>query len=284
MYVAKEQRTSFEMYSAERDRHTTRRLSLLGELHQAMEQGELVFHFQPVADLATGRITSTEALVRWEHPKHGLIPPDEFVPLAEPTGLIAPLTAYALRHALAQCRSWLDEGRRIGVAVNVSVRNLYESGFAASVSRQLALARVPASLLTLEITEGTVMADPIRAATVLDELHAMGVRIAIDDFGTGYSSLVHLKRLPVDAIKIDRSFVMNMANDDDAAIVRSTIDLAHNLGLQVVAEGVETESQWHQLARLGCDYGQGYYIARPAPAATVDVGMTVVVGAKVRTA
>ena len=233
MYLAKEQRTSFEIYSAERDHHTTRRLSLLGELHQAIENSELVFFYQPVADLSTGRIMSAEALVRWEHPKHGLIPPDEFVPLAEPTGLIEPLTAYALDHALGQCRAWLDDGHQISVAVNVSVRNLYEASFAAEVTRHLAIARVPPELLTLEITEGTVMADPARVATVLDELHTMGVRIAIDDFGTGYSSLAHLKRLPVDYIKIDKSFVMNMENDDDAAIVRSTIDLAHNLGLEV---------------------------------------------------
>jgi diguanylate cyclase (GGDEF)-like protein len=275
MYLAKEQKTSFEMYSAERDRHTTRRLSLLGELHHAIERSELIFYYQPVADLVTGRISSTEALIRWEHPRHGLIPPDEFVPLAEPTGLIEPLTAYAFEHALRQCRAWLDEGNQIGVAVNVSVRNLYEAGFAGKVARHLALARVPAELLTLEITEGTVMADPVRAATVLDELHTMGVRISIDDFGTGYSSLVHLKRLPVDSIKIDRSFVMNMENDDDAAIVRSTIDLAHNLGLKVVAEGVESELHWRTLSQLGCDYGQGYYIARPAPAELLEVRMVV---------
>jgi EAL domain-containing protein (putative c-di-GMP-specific phosphodiesterase class I) len=237
-----------------------------------MEQSELIFHYQPVADIVTGKITSTEALIRWEHPRHGLIPPDEFVPLAEPTGLIEPLTAYALEHALAQCRAWLDEGRRLSVAVNVSVRNLYEVSFATKVARHLALARVPAELLTLEITEGTVMADPVRAATVLHELHTMGVRIAIDDFGTGYSSLVHLKRLPVDYIKIDRSFVMNMENDDDAAIVRSTIDLAHNLGLEVVAEGVESELHWQHLRQLGCDYGQGFFIARPAPAALLELG------------
>jgi diguanylate cyclase (GGDEF)-like protein len=275
MYLAKEQQTSFELYSPERDHHTKRRLSLLGELHHAIEHSELVFYFQPVADFATGRITSAEALVRWEHPEHGLIPPDEFVPLAEPTGLIEPLTACALEHSLRQCRAWLDESHQIGVAVNISVRNLYESGFARKVASHLARARVPAELLTLEITEGTVMADPVRAARVLDELHAMGVRISIDDFGTGYSSLVHLKRLPVDYIKIDRSFVMNMENDDDAAIVRSTIDLAHNLGLQVVAEGVEASLHWEQLTRLGCDFGQGYFIARPAPAELLEIGMTV---------
>lgn len=273
MYLAKEQRTTFEMYTIERDRHTTRRLSLLGELHHAIESSELVFFYQPVADIATRRIVSTEALVRWEHPKLGLIPPDEFVPLAEPTGLIEPLTAYALEHALRQCRTWLDQGHEIGVAVNVSVRNLYEASFASKVGRHLALARAPAELLTLEITEGTVMADPIRAASVLDELHTMGVRIAIDDFGTGYSSLVHLKRLPVDYIKIDRSFVMNMENDDDSAIVRSTIDLAHNLGLKVVAEGVESAHHWEMLSALGCDYGQGYFIARPAPPELLDLSL-----------
>jgi predicted signal transduction protein with EAL and GGDEF domain len=270
MYLAKERQTLFEVYNPERDHHTTRRLSLLGELHHAIESSQLIFHYQPVADIPTGQITSTEALIRWEHPKHGLIAPDEFVPLAEPTGLIEPLTAYALDHALRQCRVWLDEGLQVGVAVNVSVRNLYENGFARKVARHLALARVPAHLLTVEITEGTVMADPVRAATALDELHAMGVRISIDDFGTGYSSLVHLKRLPVDYIKIDKSFVMNMEEEGDA-IVRSTIDLAHNLGLQVVAEGVETRAHWDRLAELGCDYGQGYFIARPAPPETLDV-------------
>jgi diguanylate cyclase (GGDEF)-like protein len=279
MYLAKERGTGFETYRADRDHHTTRRLALLGELHDAIEQSALVFHYQPVADIATGRMISTEALIRWQHPEHGLIPPDEFIPLAEPTGLIEPLTTYALEHALHQCRRWLDEGRDVGVAVNVSVRNLYEDAFANKVKRLLALTRVPARFLTIEITEGTVMADPARVATVLDELHAMGVRIAIDDFGTGYSSLVHLKRLPVDYIKIDRSFVMNMdANDDDAAIVRSTIDLAHNLGLQVVAEGVETEAHWEKLAQLGCDHGQGYFIARPVPPDRLDLTRTIPVG------
>jgi len=276
MYLAKDRRTGFETYSAERDHYTTRRLTLLGELHDAMEQSELVFYYQPVAETSTGRIRSAEALVRWQHPRYGLIPPDEFIPLAEPTGLIEQLTAYALDHALRQCRAWLDDGHHIGVAVNVSVRNLYEEGFARQVKRQLALSRVPAELLTVEITEGTVMADPARVAAVLAEVHAMGVRIAIDDFGTGYSSLAHLKRLPVDYIKIDRSFVMNMDdNDDDAAIVRSTIDLAHNLGLQVVAEGVETEAHWTQLKQLGCEYGQGYFISRPTPPEALDLAQTI---------
>lgn len=272
MYLAKERQTSFEGYEPERDHHTTKRLSLLGELHTAIEKRQLVFHYQPVADIASGRITSAEALVRWEHPVYGLIPPDEFVPLAEPTGLIEPLTAFALESALRQCRTWLDAGYRVAVAVNVSVRNLYEDGFARKVGRLLMLCRVPTNMLTLEITEGTVMADPVRAAAALGELHAMGVKIAIDDFGTGYSSLVHLRRLPVDQIKIDRSFVMNMDRDDnDAAIVRSTIDLAHNLGLRVVAEGVESGYHLQRLAELGCDLAQGYFVARPALAASLDL-------------
>jgi diguanylate cyclase (GGDEF)-like protein len=268
MHLAKARQTSFERYHSDEDVHTTRRLSILAELHNAIERDELVFHYQPVVDIASRTVTSVETLVRWQHPRHGLVGPDEFIPLAEPTGLIQPLTAYALETALRQCRAWLDDGRRIAVAVNVSVRNLYEESFAANVRRLLTLCRVPATMLTLEITEGTVMADPVRVAAALGELHVMGVKISIDDFGTGYSSLVHLRRLPVDAIKIDRSFVMNMDHDEnDAAIVRTTIDLAHSLGLRVVAEGVEVEAHLAQLEKLKCDYAQGYLLGRPAPAA-----------------
>jgi diguanylate cyclase (GGDEF)-like protein len=272
MYLAKSQRTSVEVYQPERDHHTTRRLTLIGELHQAIEHGNIVFHYQPVADLRSGHVVGVEALVRWDHPIHGLIPPDEFVPLAEPTGLIEALTSCALEQALAQCRKWLDAGHDLNVAVNVSVRNLYEEGFARRVGRHLALARVEPAHLTLEITESTVMMDPARAMTALGELDAMGVQLAIDDFGTGHSSLARLGRLPVHHVKIDRSFVLDMSNDDTAAaIVRSTIDLARNLGLQVVAEGVETEAHWTQLEALGCDYAQGFLVGRPAPADLIDL-------------
>jgi EAL domain-containing protein (putative c-di-GMP-specific phosphodiesterase class I) len=227
-----------------------------------------VLYYQPKAALASGTVQSVEALLRWNHPERGVIGPDEFIPLAQQTGLMKPLTLYVLDEALGQCRAWQRAGLTLGVAVNLSVRNLLDADFPQQVRRLLQKREVDPSLLQLEITESTMLSDPVRTKRVLDKLATMGIALSIDDFGTGYSSLSYLSQLPVNEIKIDRSFVMNMAqSDNDAVIVRSTIDLGRNLGLQVVAEGVETEQAWDELSELGCTLAQGYYLSRPVPAA-----------------
>jgi EAL domain-containing protein (putative c-di-GMP-specific phosphodiesterase class I) len=254
------------MYTPDRDRRDARRLTLLADLRQGIDDGRLVLHYQPKADIRSRRVVGVEALVRWDHPEHGLLRPDSFIPLAEPTGLIGPLTMAVLDEALARRRSWADAGIDLRVAVNVSVRTLYDDQFALEVDRLLQHHGVPANQLTLEITESTMMADPTRPISTLSQLNMRGVQVAIDDFGTGYSSLAHLRRLPVTEIKIDKSFVMGMLDTaDDATIVRSTIDLARNLGLTSVAEGVEDEETWRALSELGCHRAQGYLLSRPLP-------------------
>ncbi len=267
MYVAKEHPGGCEVYAKERDDYSPDRLTLLTELRRAIDVGELVLHYQPKADLKTGHVTGVEALVRWNHPQRGLVRPDEFIPLAQKTGVIVPLTFFVLNDALRQCRTWLLEGLDLCVGVNLSARNLLDVHLPDTVGELLTKWEVPPSLLELEITESTILADPVRAMNILSRLSGMGIRLAIDDFGTGYSSLAYLKRLPVDELKIDKSFVQGMEEDEnDAVIVRSTIDLGRNLGLRVVAEGVETAEAWRQLAALGCDVAQGYYLSRPVPA------------------
>jgi diguanylate cyclase (GGDEF)-like protein len=271
MYAAKAAHSGYELYAAERDQYSPRRLALVGELRNAIEQGELSVHYQPKADLRTGEVIGCEALVRWAHPRHGFLPPDEFIPVAEHTGLIRPLTLYVLRSALEQVATWRGQGLNITMAANLSVRSLLDFSMPDEVARLLWEIDVPASALTLEITESSIMADPGRTIGVLSRLSAMGVKLAIDDFGTGYSSLSYLKRLPVDEVKIDKSFVMNMINDEnDAVIVRSTADLGHNLGLKVVAEGVEDRATWDRLANHGVDIAQGYFLAKPAPPAVFE--------------
>ncbi len=268
MYVAKEHPGGCEVYARERDEYSPDRLTMLTELRRGIDAGELVLHYQPKADLRTGAVVGVEALVRWSHPSRGLVGPDEFIPLAQKTGVIVPLTFFVLNEALRQCRTWQLEGLNLRVGVNLSARNLLDVNLPDTVGELLAKWEVPPSHLELEITESTILADPIRAMHVLSRLSGMGVRLAIDDFGTGYSSLAYLKRLPVDELKIDKSFVQGMeADENDAVIVRSTIDLGRNLGLRVVAEGVETTEAWRQLAALGCDVAQGYYLSRPVPAA-----------------
>jgi diguanylate cyclase (GGDEF)-like protein len=267
MYLAKERGTGYETYNANNDRYSPRRLTLLGELRRAIEEGELVLEYQPIADIRSGEVRRVEALARWNHPEHGLLQPDEFIPLAEPTGLMGQLTRHVLELAISQCRVWRDQGLELTVAVNVSARNVHYSELASDVAALLTKWSVPATALELEITEGVVMSDPRRAREVLQALNDLGVKTSLDDFGTGYSSLAYLKRLPVTTVKIDRSFVINMATDDeDAAIVSSIIGLARSLGLAVVAEGVESETLWHQLREFGCHFAQGYYISRALPA------------------
>jgi diguanylate cyclase (GGDEF)-like protein len=267
MYLAKQDHSGCELYSAGRDEYSPARLALVGELRRAIDQQELVLHYQPKADLGSGRVTSVEALVRWQHPERGLISPDQFIPLAERTGLIRELTHSVIDAALRQLAAWQELGLELSVAVNVSARDLLDLELPAIVARLLEKHQLAAERLELELTESVILADPMRARAVLSRLDAMGVQLAIDDFGSGYSSLAYLKRLPIGEIKIDRSFVMNMENDeDDAVIVRSTIDLGRNLGLRVVAEGVETEATWNKLSQLHCDQAQGYYLSRPVPA------------------
>jgi diguanylate cyclase (GGDEF)-like protein len=268
MYKAKETHAGHIFYSRELDHGHPSQLSMVGELRRAIEREELVLHYQPKAALGSGSVTHVEALVRWQRPEHGMVPPNEFIPLAEHTGLIKQLSAYVLNAALRQLRSWLDAGLDLGVAVNLSARNLLEADLPDQIADLLLARGIPAERLVLEITESTIMADPQRALGVLTRLSDMGIRLSIDDFGVGYSSLSYLKRLPVDELKIDRSFVAQMDSDeDDAFIVRSTIDLGRNLGLSVVAEGVETEAVWDELGVLGCDYAQGWFLGRPMPAA-----------------
>jgi diguanylate cyclase (GGDEF)-like protein len=267
MYVAKRARSGHVIYDPGADTNTRDRLALTGQLRNALDQEQLVVHYQPKADLRTGEVHSLEALVRWEHPERGLLPPAEFLPVAEQAGLMRELTLYVLDRSLAQCATWLGEGIDLSVAVNLSVANLVDDELPRDVSRLLAVHGVAPSHLQLEITENLIMADPARATEVITELAGLGVSMSLDDFGTGYSSLAYLKRLAVDEIKIDRSFVMGLTPDsEDAVIVRSTVELGRSLGLRVVAEGVETPSAWEQLEEYGCDQAQGYYLSRPMPA------------------
>jgi diguanylate cyclase (GGDEF)-like protein len=267
MYVAKSTFRGHEFYSHDQDTYSPTRLALLGELRTAIETGQLAVAYQPKVDVATGHIIGAEALVRWNHPRRGFIPPDQFIPVAEHTGLLRPMTLFVLESALEECAKWRAAGHELGVAVNLSVRNLLDVEIPNDIERLLSRFGLEPSVLELEITESALLADPVRTHGVLQELHRIGVGISIDDFGTGYSSLSYLRRMPVDELKIDKSFVTDMAFDENAAlIVRSTIDLGRNLGLRVVAEGVETREVWEQLARLGCHVAQGYFFGRAVTA------------------
>jgi len=271
MYAAKAANGGFAVYESSADPHTPDRLALIGELRDALEREELVLYYQPQLTLSTGSVMAVEALIRWQHPQRGLVPPDEFIPLVQETGLIKPLTHYVLDRALRQCRSWTELGRPMKVAVNLAMRNLIDADLPSDVADLLELNGVSADHLVLEITESAVISDPLRTEAVLARLAKMGVRLSVDDFGTGYSSLTYLTRLPIDEIKIDRSFVTNMnSSPDKEVIVRSTIDLARNLGKQVVAEGVETAIVLQRLEELGCHQVQGYYVSKPLPAENLD--------------
>jgi diguanylate cyclase (GGDEF)-like protein len=268
MYVAKERKTGIELYSPDSDRHSTMRLGMLAELRRALDSHELELYYQPKADLRTGDVVGVEALLRWKHAERGMVPPDEFIPLAEQTGLMRHVTQFVVDEVLAQVARWWQDGIRVQAAINVCARDLYDRDFATFLRSRLEHYAVPPRALMVEVTESVLMADPARAASTLLSLADLGVGVSLDDFGTGYSSLVHLKRLPVSEVKIDRSFVLRMdVHDDDAAIVRSIIDLATALGLRVVAEGVETRESWDRLAVFGCDAAQGWFLARPMPAA-----------------
>ena len=267
MYVAKADVAGIVVHEPERERHAAHRLQLLGELRRAMKRDELVLHYQPKVDLGTGRLHGVEALVRWQHPERGLLGPGGFIPMAETTGLIQQLTLKVLDLALAQCRRWEQEGLAVPVAVNLSARCLHDLTLPGRVRAALDHYGLQPALLRLEITESAIMADPEKALGVLGELAGMGVHLALDDFGTGYSSMSYLRRLPVDELKVDRSFVLELTSQEaDRVLVRSAVDLGHNLGLTVVAEGVEDARTGEVLHELGCDVAQGYHYARPMPA------------------
>jgi len=264
MYASKRCGDPFAIYRPELDKETTDKLFLGEELHQAIEQGNLILHYQPKLDLKSGKIYCAEALVRWQHPKRGLLSSDQFVPLAERTGLIKPLTEWVLQSALQQCRAWIDSGAALQVAINISPTNLQDNQLPGKIHDFLHMFDLPSSALQIEITENAIFSDPLHAMKILEMIDAMGVSISIDDFGTGYSSLAQLMQMPLSEIKIDKSFVFEMTSKKNAAaIVRAAIDLAHNLGLLVVAEGVEKKEMLDQLVELGCDLAQGYYISRP---------------------
>ncbi|MBM4828456.1 bifunctional diguanylate cyclase/phosphodiesterase [Streptomyces althioticus] len=265
MYQAKRDRTGVEAYESKRDSNTPDRLGLLGDLRRALDAHEVELHYQPKVRF-DGQVSGLEALVRWVHPERGRVPPDEFIAIAESSGLMPQLTEYVLETALGQVAAWRSQGLFVPVAVNVSPRDVHSPGFAGSVAARLARHGVPAGALQLEITEHVLLEDPTRAADTLNALTGHGVKMSLDDFGTGYSSLVHLRRLPVSELKIDRSFVARLAVDtEDAEIVRCTIDLAHSLGLLVVAEGVEDDETWERLRDLRCDAVQGWLVAAAMP-------------------
>ena len=268
MYVAKSDGVGIAVYGPDHDHHAHRRLTLISELRHGLSENQICVEYQPIVRLATGVVTGLEALVRWNHPQQGRVLPGDFIHLAEQTGLIGPLTTIVLETAI---REWSHPAPvpPVSVAINLSPRTLQDPGLPRRIADMLAVYQVAPGSLSLEITENILMSDPARSMDSLNRLHAMGVTIVIDDFGTGYSSLSYLRRLPVDVLKIDRSFVLALVTAQDDVIVRSTIDLAHNLGLTVVAEGVESEEVQARLMALGCDAAQGTFIRAPAPAADV---------------
>lgn len=266
MYQAKHHKANLAIYDAEQDQHSLERLGLMADLRQAIKQNKLQLFFQPQANFSNGIVIGMEALLRWNHPKHGYIPPEEIIQLAEQTGLIHDIAQWVLTHAIQQTKSWMDAGFKLTVAVNLSAHNLADDRIVEHVRALLASNQLPAKQLILEVTENAMMVNPERAVDILTQLNEMGVSISIDDYGTGFSSLSYLKRLPVHELKIDKSFILEMSkNDNDTVIVRSTIDLAHNLGLKVVAEGVEDEDTWDLLQTLHCDIAQGYFLEKPMP-------------------
>jgi diguanylate cyclase (GGDEF)-like protein len=267
MYAAKQQQSGTVTYHPGLDSTSEESLTMLSELRSAVDQEQLRLYLQPKINLRTGEVLGAEALVRWEHPVRGMVPPMRFIPFAEQTGFVRVLTMWMIEQVAQMSHALTEQGLHLKLAVNLSTRDLMDQELPAKLEKVLTRHQVDPTLLVLEITESAIMDDPQRALQTLNRLHAMGLKLSIDDFGTGYSSLAYLKRLPVDELKIDKSFVMNMESDlQDAKIVRSTVDLAHNLGLTVVAEGVESAKSWKLLASLSCDEVQGFFIAKPMPA------------------
>ncbi len=267
MYAAKRSDQGYALYTRDQELVQLSDLTLKGELREAIQMNRLTLHYQPIIDHLSNRIIGLEALARWEHPERGMLSPDTFIPIVEEAGLIGPFTEWLLRVSLNHLAELHEQGYRLTMAVNLSARSLHDLELPGMVASQLVESKMQAKYLTLEITESAVMSNLRDGLEILTTLDRMGITLAIDDFGTGYSSLTQLKQLPVDKIKIDKSFVMDMEkNENDAVIVRSTIELAHNLGLKVSAEGVETREAWDMLTLLGCDFSQGYYMGRPIPA------------------
>jgi len=278
MYAAKEAHSGFKVYAAALDRHSVRKLSVLSEFRRALDSDEIVVFYQPIMHMDGDRAHGAEALVRWQHPELGLLPPSDFMPIVEQTGLIGPLTRHVLQQAVAQCAAWRQAGQELTVSVNLSVRNLLDPELAVLISDLLEIYRLTPSALELEITESMLMSDPDRSLVTLTRLSQLSVGLSVDDYGTGYSSLANLRRLPIDELKIDRSFVSPMLSDEsDLIIVRSTINLGHDLGLTVVAEGVEDEATLHRLEGLGCDLAQGYHFSKPLPSEAFNkwIGVTI---------
>lgn len=262
--AARRSRADYAIYAPEQEKSRSNQIILMGELRRAIAENQLFLVYQPKVDLRTHNVTGVEALVRWKHPQRGFILPDDFIPLAEQTGLIMPLTLWVIHQALRQLETWNHCDLKIGMALNLSTWNLQAGEFPEQVEGLLASCVVPPTQLQFEITESVIMTDPERVMEVVMRIRNTGVQFSIDDFGTGYSSLAYLHKLPVDELKIDKSFILNlMINKEDTMIVRSIIDLGHNLGLKVVAEGVETHEIEELVTKLGCDGAQGYYLSRP---------------------
>jgi predicted signal transduction protein with EAL and GGDEF domain len=271
MYTAKANGTGITTYTPEHDRHSLRRLNVISDVRRAIESSEMIVHYQPQVGLMDMRVHGAEALVRWQHPEFGLLPPSAFIHAVEQTGLIGPLTRHVLDRAIGQAADWWQANRYLTVAVNLSARNLLDRELPIDVERMLDNHGLPPEGLQLELTESMIMSDPDRALATLIRLNRLGVRISVDDFGTGYSSLQNLKRLPIDELKIDRSFVTQMLDDEnDLIIVRSTVNLGHDLGLRVIAEGVEDQATLERLSALGCDLAQGFHVSRPMSAEAFD--------------
>jgi predicted signal transduction protein with EAL and GGDEF domain len=267
MYTAKSQHVDVAVYDRALDCNNPRRLSLLGQLRSAIATSELIVHYQPLVDIASGEVRGAEALVRWQHPSEGMLPPLEFIPLAESSGLIHELTRYVLESACRQAGDWRDAGAPLVISVNISARCLLDVTLPETVAEALARAGLPASLLKLELTESAIVSDPVRAQQVIARLHALGVSLSVDDFGSGYTSLAYLRDLPVQELKVDGAFVMRMRTDHrDAAIVRTVVELAARLGMQSVAEGIEDAETLIAVGAMGCTTAQGYHISRPMDA------------------
>lgn len=267
MYDAKRHQSGFSIYHSKKDNNNTNRLGLSNALHEAIDHDQLLLEYQPLVDIKSNEVTCVEALVRWQHPGMGLVQPDEFISLAEQNGVIRPLTLWVIDHALAQTVRWKKAGLQLKLSINLSVRCLQDRALPSQVEKLVDKHQVAPDSIILEVTESAVMSDPVTARRVMRRLSNLGFLLSIDDFGTGYSSLSYLQQLPVDEVKIDKSFVLEMdSNKNDAAIVQATIDLAHNLGLKVVAEGVENHQVWDRIQALGCDTAQGYFISKPATA------------------
>ena len=267
MYFAKKRNLGIAYYSDDLERQSLNQVALSSELKSAIENEELLLDFQPKVDFMTGQLIGAEALMRWQHPEHGLLMPEHFIPLAEQSDLICHLTTWLIKQSLRQCKEWRQNGYDIQLSINISARNLVDYSLRELLQQNLSKYNIPADRLELELTESTMMADPTTAMKLMNQLTQMGVQFAIDDFGTGYSSLSYLKRLPVKCLKIDKSFTLEMTTDDhDAVIIRAAIDMAHNLGMTVVAEGVEDQSTWNLLQILRCDMAQGFHISRPVAA------------------